>query len=236
MKDKGFYAILAASVLMVCVAAYLAMSWGSSAEKINNDTGRSSDSINNDGETLEDGYVPDWPEEGESSSVEKEEGNISAGDDTQTETDDKDNDGTDENGTPILVEYMSPVDISLVVSKVEFSGSEPVFSETLGDWRLHQGIDYVTAESVPVYAAEAGVVEDVYDDGLMGTTVLLLHADGSRTIYQSLAVNPEVIKGMSVLKGDIIGKTGNTADSESLVGCHLHFALIVNGGYVNPDP
>ena len=228
--DKGFYAILAASIIMICLAAYLALSWES---EDNNDITLNNDSeklntLSSD-EILAEGYVPDWPDEEISSTVGTTENDITDNEATNIEQEEP------EEIAPETVELAQPIAEEYVIEVNGFSGSTPVFSESLGDWRLHQGVDFITDTPVDVTAAADGIVEDVYDDGLMGTTVLLLHADGTRTLYQSLEINPEVIKGMSVTKGYVIGRTGSTADAEALLGCHLHYAVIKDGAYVEPE-
>lgn len=115
-----------------------------------------------------------------------------------------------------------------------FSGSVPVFSEIMKDWRLHQGVDYRTETPMNVTAAADGIVEDVYTDGVMGKTVVVEHADGTRTVYQSLDDEVAVIRGQNVLCGDLIGRTGNSAVAESDGGVHLHFAVIRDGAYIDP--
>lgn len=119
--------------------------------------------------------------------------------------------------------------------KTDFSLTVPVFSATMEDWRVHQGIDYLTESETEVVAVADGVVDQVYVSELMGLTVEILHADGTRSIYQSLGGEAEVIAGQEVLQGDRIGQTGTSADSECLEGTHLHFALLRNGVYLDPN-
>lgn len=131
-------------------------------------------------------------------------------------------------------------DVTMIVPvsgtvETDFSSTVPVFSETMNDWRVHQGIDYLTEASADVVAAADGIVENVYVSELMGMTVEILHEDGTISVYQSLAEDVAVIEGQEVLQGDLLGKTGNSADSECLMGTHLHFALIRNGVYLNPN-
>lgn len=116
-----------------------------------------------------------------------------------------------------------------------FSLTVPVFSETMQDWRVHQGIDYRTEGEVDVLAAADGIVDQVYYHELMGHTVEILHADGLRSIYQSLAEEGCVIEGQQVFCGDVIGRTGTSAECESAAGTHLHFALIEAGVYLDPE-
>lgn len=116
-----------------------------------------------------------------------------------------------------------------------FSLTVPVFSETMNDWRVHQGIDYLTEGETPVYAAADGIVENVYTSELMGLTVEIRHEDDTISIYQSLSGESKVLAGQEVKQGDEIGVTGTSADSECLVGNHLHFALIRAGVYLDPN-
>ncbi|MBO5222250.1 MAG: M23 family metallopeptidase [Clostridia bacterium] len=117
----------------------------------------------------------------------------------------------------------------------DFSLTVPVFSETMNDWRVHQGIDFLTEGQIDVVAVADGVVEQVYIDELMGLTVEIVHADGTISVYQSLSGEAAVIGGQEVRQGDVIGKSGNSADCECLVGDHLHFALVREGVYLDPN-
>lgn len=117
----------------------------------------------------------------------------------------------------------------------DFSLTVPVFSETMNDWRVHQGIDFITEGETEVQAAADGIVENVYTSELMGLTVEIRHADDTLSIYQSLSGEAKVIAGQEVKQGDAIGMTGVSADSECLVGNHLHFALLRDGVYLDPN-
>ncbi len=116
-----------------------------------------------------------------------------------------------------------------------FSLTVPVFSETMNDWRVHQGIDYLTEGEVEVCAVADGIVENVYTSELMGLTVEIRHADDTLSIYQSLSGEAKVIEGQEVKQGDVLGLTGTSADSECLEGNHLHFALLRKGVYLDPN-
>ena len=50
-----------------------------------------------------------------------------------------------------------------------------VWSETMGDYRVHLGIDIATEEDAPVYAAADGVISKIWDDALMGRCVAISH-------------------------------------------------------------
>lgn len=137
-------------------------------------------------------------------------------------------DGGAQNGN---VTYTPPV--SGAVTK-DYSGDELVFSETMQDWRTHNGIDFAAVDGTDVLAAADGTVEAITENGMMGTTVIILHSGGIRTIYSNLSDIGLVSIGDDVKGGAIIGKTGSTAAAEVSEPPHLHFEMSVNEEPVNP--
>ena len=69
----------------------------------------------------------------------------------------------------------------------EHSLELPVFSVTLGEWRVHTGIDISCDEGASVYASEAGVVSGIYSDPMLGYTVEITHKDDIKTRYSNLS-------------------------------------------------
>ena len=118
----------------------------------------------------------------------------------------------------------------------EHSMTEPVFSLTLGEWRVHTGIDISCEEGATVYSSEAGEVTRVYDDPLLGHTVELTHSDGTVTRYSNLDSESTVdlIIGESVKAGAVLGQVGDSSVSELADEPHLHFEMIRDGVKVNP--
>ena len=116
-----------------------------------------------------------------------------------------------------------------------FSMDELQYSETMGDWRTHDGVDIAADPGTPVCAASAGTVVDVRDDDLMGTTVVLSHDGGYDTIYANLQAVPTVEIGDYVTAGQVIGSVGSTALGESALAPHLHFGVTKDGEYVDPS-
>lgn len=115
-----------------------------------------------------------------------------------------------------------------------FSMDELQYSETMGDWRTHDGVDLAAEPGTPVCAACAGTVMDVRDDDLMGTTVVLSHDGGYDTIYSNLQSVPTVEVGDYVTAGQIIGSVGKTALSETALSPHLHFSVTKDGEFIDP--
>ena len=115
-----------------------------------------------------------------------------------------------------------------------FSMDALQYSETLGDWRTHDGVDIAAAAGTAVVAASGGTVLSVTDDDRLGVTVVLSHPDGYETTYGSLQADVTVSEGESVSAGEAIGAVGNTSLTESALGAHLHFSVTKDGAAVDP--
>ena len=116
-----------------------------------------------------------------------------------------------------------------------FSVDYPVYNETLGDWRTHDGIDIAAPLGTQVLAACSGTVREIRDDDLMGMTVVLDHGDGYETIYANLQEHPTVEQADYVSAGQVIGSVGQTALAESAGAPHLHFAVTKDGEPSDPE-
>ena len=112
----------------------------------------------------------------------------------------------------------------------------PVFSLTLGAWKVHSGIDIETEEGAAVYAAEEGTVSRIYNDPMLGYTVEITHRDNIVTRYSCLSDKDigMIAVGDAVASGDRIGTVGDTSVSEMADEAHLHFAMLVGGVAVDP--
>ena len=120
------------------------------------------------------------------------------------------------------------------VSK-EHSLEVPVFSLTLGEWRVHTGIDISCDEGAGVYASEAGVVTGIYSDPMLGFTVEITHRGDLKTRYSNLSSDVGDLKvGDEVALGDKIGVVGDTALCELAEEPHLHFEVLLKDVKVNP--
>ena len=127
--------------------------------------------------------------------------------------------------------------VSPVVGEITKSHSidTPVFSNTLGEWRVHTGIDISADEGSSVYCAADGVVTKIYNDPLFGKSVEVTHDGGIISIYSNLSSSDiAVSEGETVSSGSLIGKVGDTSLSELADEPHLHFTVKVEGVSVNP--
>ena len=109
------------------------------------------------------------------------------------------------------------------------------YNQTTRDWRTHDGMDIAAEAGSPVLAAADGEVYSVYEDEIMGTTVVLIHTGGYTTSYASLAQEVAVAPGDQVTAGQTIGTVGRTALLESAVGDHVHFSVSCSGQRLDPE-
>ena len=118
---------------------------------------------------------------------------------------------------------------------VPFSVGALAYDETMGDWRTHSGLDIAAEFDTRVLATAEGTVSAIYDDPLMGTTVVVDHGNGLTSLYANLTETPAVQAGSQVYTGTVIGAVGDTAVAESGRASHLHFAMYQDGQAVNPE-
>lgn len=115
----------------------------------------------------------------------------------------------------------------------DYSGSVPVKSKTMGDWRVHSGIDIRTPQGETVVAPASGKVIEAKSDRLTGKTVSIENSDGVVfTVYNLGSI--KVSTGDKVKSGDIIGTSGQSAALEAQEEPHVHFEIVKDGKTVNP--
>ena len=134
--------------------------------------------------------------------------------------------------TPAPVIYMMPIQGALLQVH---SPDELVYSKTMGDWRVHMGLDIAAAPDTVVCAAAAGKVVDIREDVRLGTCVVIRHNDGLETLYANLDSTVMVIIDQSIAQGDPVGLIGQTADFEAGEESHLHFEILQDGISLNPE-
>ena len=140
-----------------------------------------------------------------------------------------DNTGEENESRPIT--FISPT-VGIVTKS--HSTTVPVYSDTLGEWRVHLGIDIEASEGADVFASASGTVEGVYSDNMLGNTVKIKHSNELTTIYSNLGDDITVSVGDTVNQGDKIGTVGDSSLSELADDSHIHFELFANGISTNP--
>lgn len=111
-----------------------------------------------------------------------------------------------------------------------------VYSNTMGDYRVHLGVDISTPENGEVCAAADGKVSKVWTDPLMGQCLAVDHGNDVLTVYKNLSseLADGIAEGKSVKAGQTIGHVGDSAMLEMAEEPHLHFEVTVNGIQVDP--
>lgn len=117
----------------------------------------------------------------------------------------------------------------------EYSMDKVIYSKTLDMWKTHDGIDISASIGSEVMACEKGVIERIYQDTLYGHSVIINHQNGIKTIYRNLDNEILVKEKDEVEKGTIVGRVGNSANSECKEESHLHFEVVQNSEIVNPS-
>ena len=130
---------------------------------------------------------------------------------------------------PII--FVMPVESSTSIS--EYS-EQMVFNSTLGRFSAHLAVDFFAPEGTKVLAVYDGTVESVTTEFLTGTTVIIDHGNGLKTVYNSLADGDSVIVGQTVKTGDVIGEVSLSNRQEYKEGAHLHFQVIENDVVIDP--
>ena len=167
--------------------------------------------------------VPETPDSAPNQNLDPDGGNTSTGDE---------NEPPKEETKPKPLAFVSPVVGSVIK---DHDMSMPVYSQTLGEWRVHAGIDISAEEGASVYAAEAGVVSGIYNDPMLGHTVEITHRGGIITRYSNLtAGSSSVAVGDEIASGDVIGTVGDSSTSELAEESHLHFEMLLDNKKVHP--
>lgn len=136
-----------------------------------------------------------------------------------------------ETDEPEPLVFSWPVSGNIVTA---YSPDDLLYDATMKDWRTHNGLDIAAEMGTQVLAVAEGTVAEVYEHDMYGTTVVIDHGDGLKSIYANLAAVPAVSVGATVLRGDVIGSVGDTAIAEISQEAHLHFAMSLNDDPADP--
>lgn len=115
----------------------------------------------------------------------------------------------------------------------DYSNGEMAFSKTMGDWRVHNGVDFSGSAGNEVVAVADGKITKVYDDSFLGTVVEIDHGNGMTVRYCGMKNGSCLPEGSDVKMRDKIGSLGHIpveiGEEE-----HLHLEILVDGEYVDP--
>ncbi len=130
------------------------------------------------------------------------------------------------NATPESLSY--PLDNGIVKP---FGGETLVYSETLKDWRAHNGTDFQAETGETVLAAADGTVASVCKDGLWGN-VVVVESGALEIAYCGLEDAIPVSEGDQVTAGQAIGTVGEIP-AELSEQTHLHLEVTSDGEYLD---
>ena len=133
---------------------------------------------------------------------------------------------------PKEITFIKPVEGDVIG---EFAKDNLIYSETLKEWITHPGIDIKADKTSVVKASADGIVKSIVNDPRYGLTVVIEHDDGYETVYSNLLTAEFIVEGEEVQVSQTIGTVGNTASFESNMECHVHFELLKDGEYLDPN-
>lgn len=137
----------------------------------------------------------------------------------------------DPSPSPAALVFTWPVNGTVISG---YSVEALAYDVTMDDWRTHSGIDIAAAVGTQVMATAAGTVSSVFEDDLLGTTIIIDHGNGLESMYANLTTVPAVKAGAKVSTGTVIGAVGRTASAESRLDPHLHFSILKDHAAVDP--
>ena len=126
---------------------------------------------------------------------------------------------------PVLpFEYVSPV------SGIKSSGFGYRLHPIENKVKYHYGTDFAANTGTAVTAFADGVIVAAGDSDSYGKYMIIDHSDGYSTLYAHCS---ELCMSCGeVNKGDVIARVGSTG---AATGPHLHFELMCNDTYLNPE-
>lgn len=116
----------------------------------------------------------------------------------------------------------------------DYSCGVPVYSAVMGDWRTHDGVDFNGAAGDCVKAISDGIVREVRDDPLMGSTIVMDHGGGVTATYCGVEPDDAIKKGVIVSQGQMLGELGTIPSEADADYPHLHLEIRVNGEITDP--
>ncbi|MBP9988904.1 MAG: M23 family metallopeptidase [Ruminococcus sp.] len=113
----------------------------------------------------------------------------------------------------------------------DYSDGEMIYSKTMNDWRVHNGIDIGGEKGQKIVAVQKGNILDVYTDELWGDVIIIQHENSFEAKY--CGVKSNLKKGAFVEQGQEIG-TLSIIPLESKDGAHVHLEIEINSTLTDP--
>jgi murein DD-endopeptidase MepM/ murein hydrolase activator NlpD len=130
-----------------------------------------------------------------------------------------------------LIIFQAPCSGSIIK---EYSPTVLIYSETLDDWRVHNGIDISSPLGEEVCAVADGTISNTTEDFRYGFTITIDHGNGIKSTYSNLSGTDMVKTGRSVKRGEVISTVGDSSLFETVADTHLHIEITKDGKYDDP--
>lgn len=135
-----------------------------------------------------------------------------------------------------------PENVRLDMPELPFEYTAPVFGINSsgfgfrehpidGGVKFHYGTDFAAESGEEVLAFAEGYVYAAGESESYGNYIILTHEGGLSSLYAHLS-EFAVSEGDMVSRGQLIGRVGQTGKA---TGPHLHFELLINDVYINPE-
>lgn len=232
-ENRGFYIALGACLIAVGIAAWATFD---SVSKITGSYG--DELVSESSQSVEEDALPkdsEEPSQTETESLAEQEPSS----DEEQETAAEPEEPVDSEEEPVQqtvltidqIDFQPPLKNEITVSKA-FSGEELVYSETMKDYRVHNGVDLKANRGDTVQAMADGEVTSVYQDELWGNVIEITHGEAVVS-YCGLGDTALVQAGDTVKAGQDIGSITETP-CENIETPHLHLMVQVNGAWIDP--
>ncbi len=102
---------------------------------------------------------------------------------------------------------------------------------------FHEGIDFTPGDGYPIEVIANGTVVESSYSGSLGQHVIVAHLIDGEMVLSTYAHmqsgSNTVVEGDTVTRGEVLGLVGSTGQS---TGPHLHFAIQIGSGLIDPYP
>lgn len=132
-----------------------------------------------------------------------------------------------------MLQVSKSLDYPIESSKVQKEYSEEVvYNATMGDYRVHTGVDFSANTGDSVEAMCDGEVESIYKDSMYGYVVKITNGNFS-VMYCGMDKDVRCYEGETISRGDVIGRVGEIP-CESKDETHLHIEVCVGDKTIDP--
>ena len=157
--------------------------------------------------------------------------NVNNEDNTNNDKEENKDENQEQKPVVSVIVFDMPVNGTIIKDYVD---NGVVYNQTLNLYSGHKAIDFASEEGAVVKAVFQGVIESIETSKLEGTTLILDHGNGLKSVYNSIEVNEDIEVGDSLSKGDSLGVISTNNRLEYKDGAHLHFEVLENGKKIDP--